>query len=135
MRVLVVDDEADVRKLLKTLLVINGYEVVEAENGLQAFQVAKDRQCDLVITDQIMPLMNGLEVIARLAAERYPARYLLMVDIHLTQVATTGRGRHFGPLLTSRNTSPWICTVPGQWPLPAGRAGKRASLDSLNGGD
>jgi CheY-like chemotaxis protein len=78
MRVLVVDDEADVRKLLRIVLVINGYEVMEAENGLQGLAFAKQYLCDLVITDQIMPVLNGQEMISRLAAERYPARYLLI---------------------------------------------------------
>jgi CheY-like chemotaxis protein len=78
MRVLVVDDEANVRKLLRTLLVTHGYGVVEAENGLEGLQVAKQQPCDLVITDQVMPLLNGLDMISRLAAERYPARYLLI---------------------------------------------------------
>jgi CheY-like chemotaxis protein len=78
MWVLVVDDEANVRKLLRTVLATHGYEVIEAENGLQGLQVAKYRRCDLVITDQIMPLLNGKEMISRLATERYPARYLLI---------------------------------------------------------
>jgi YesN/AraC family two-component response regulator len=78
MRVLIVDDEANVRKLLKTLLVIHGYEVMEAADGLQGLQVAKQKRCDLVIADQIMPLLNGLDMISRLAAERYAARYLLI---------------------------------------------------------
>jgi CheY-like chemotaxis protein len=78
MWVLVVDDEANVRKLLRAVLAVHGYEVIEAENGLQGLQVAKHQRCDLVITDHIMPLMNGQEMISRLAAERYPARYLLI---------------------------------------------------------
>lgn len=78
MRILVVDDEASVRELLKTVLASDGHEVIEAENGFQGLQVAKQQPCDLVITDQIMPVLNGLDMISRLAAERYPARYVLI---------------------------------------------------------
>jgi CheY-like chemotaxis protein len=79
MRTLVVDDEAAVRHFIHTALADRGYEVVEAENGLEALQVTRrDPPCDLVITDEIMPMLSGLELIARLAMERYPARYLLI---------------------------------------------------------
>jgi DNA-binding NarL/FixJ family response regulator len=90
MRVLVVDDEACVRKLLRAVLVVHGYEVIEAENGLQGLQVAKCLPCDLVITDQIMPLLNGLDVISRLATERYPARYLLISGYGVNQGVPPG---------------------------------------------
>lgn len=85
MRVLVVDDEANVRKLLRLVLTRHGYEVLEAENGLQGLQVAKQQRCDLVITDQIMPVLDGLDMISHLAAERYPARYLLISGYGVNQ--------------------------------------------------
>jgi CheY-like chemotaxis protein len=79
MRTLVVDDDAAVRHFIHGALAGRGYDVVVAENGLEALQVARrDPPCDLVITDQMMPMLSGLELIARLAMERYPARYLLI---------------------------------------------------------
>jgi two-component system, cell cycle response regulator CpdR len=90
MRVLVVDDEANVRKLVRTVLVIYGHEVMEAGNGLQGLQLAKEERCDLVITDQLMPLMNGMALIACLATERYPARYLLMSGYSANEGAPPG---------------------------------------------
>jgi YesN/AraC family two-component response regulator len=77
-RVLIVDDEAGIRELICNVLAKKGYETLEAENGLQALELARLCPCDLVITDQVMPGMNGLELIERLRAERYPARYLLI---------------------------------------------------------
>jgi YesN/AraC family two-component response regulator len=90
MRILVVDDEAGVRELLKTVLASFGYEVMEAENGFQGLQVAKQHPYDLVITDQIMPLLNGLDMISCLAAERYPARYLLISGYSANQRVPPG---------------------------------------------
>jgi two-component system, chemotaxis family, chemotaxis protein CheY len=78
MRVLVVDDEACIRQLIRSVLAIKGYEALEAENGLEALEIARRFPCDLVITDQVMPGLDGLSLIARLTAERYPARYLLI---------------------------------------------------------
>jgi two-component system, response regulator, stage 0 sporulation protein F len=78
MRVLVVDDEDGIRELLRTVAAMNGYETLEAENGLQALEIAHRFECDLIITDQEMPCMKGLELIARLTSEGYPARYLLV---------------------------------------------------------
>jgi YesN/AraC family two-component response regulator len=78
MRVLVVDDEAGIRELIRTVVAMKGYETLEAENGLQALEIARRFACDLVITDQEMPCMKGLELIARLTSEGYPASYLLV---------------------------------------------------------
>jgi YesN/AraC family two-component response regulator len=77
-RVLIVDDEAGIRELICNVLAMKGYETLEARNGLEALELARQIPCDLVITDQVMPGMNGLELIARLSAERYPAHYLLI---------------------------------------------------------
>jgi YesN/AraC family two-component response regulator len=77
-RVLIVDDEAGIRELICSVLAMKGYETLEAKNGLQALELARQCPCDLIITDQVMPGMNGLELIEQLSAERYPARYLLI---------------------------------------------------------
>ena len=57
---------------------MQGHEALEAKSGLEALNVARQFSCDLLITDLIMPGMDGLQLIARLTAERYPARYLLI---------------------------------------------------------
>lgn len=62
-KVLVVDDEALMRKLVKDFLVKKDYEVVEAEDGEQALDVFySDKAISLVILDVIMPKMNGWQV-------------------------------------------------------------------------
>ena len=78
MQVLVVANDATIRQIIRTLLAKHRYEVIEAENGLQGWTFARQYSCDLVITDEIMPLMNGREMISHLAAERYAAMYLLI---------------------------------------------------------
>lgn len=61
-RVLVVDDEKQITRMLKTSLQSGGYEVTTAENGVKALEEFTVSRPDLVITDLAMPLMNGLEL-------------------------------------------------------------------------
>ena len=60
--ILVVDDEAQLRRALKSLLAMRGYEVLLAENGAEALALAAERTVDLVILDLAMPGMSGLDV-------------------------------------------------------------------------
>lgn len=61
-KVLVVDDEQDIRKLLRIYLVKQNYHVYEAENGLKAIEVMrKHSDMDLIVMDIMMPEMSGLE--------------------------------------------------------------------------
>lgn len=61
-KVLVVDDEQDIRKLLRIYLVKQHYHVYEAENGLKAIEVMrKHSDMDLIVMDIMMPEMSGLE--------------------------------------------------------------------------
>jgi signal transduction histidine kinase len=80
-RVLVVDDEPGVRKLLARILRQQGYDVFETEDGASALALlnSTNRQMDLVVTDLVMPKMSG----TRLAEEiqtRWPAVKLLFVS-------------------------------------------------------
>ena len=65
-RVLVTEDEADVAMLIRFHLEREGWEVVTAENGLQALGHIREDRPDLLITDVMMPEMNGFELIASL---------------------------------------------------------------------
>jgi diguanylate cyclase (GGDEF)-like protein len=61
-RILVVDDEPDIRDILRILLEGEGFEVEEAENGREALEKIQKRPPDLVITDYVMPEMDGEEL-------------------------------------------------------------------------
>jgi CheY-like chemotaxis protein len=61
--VLIVDDEAQMRKLVRLMLAENGYEVLEASTAMEALRMLKQSAVDLVITDIVMPDMDGLELI------------------------------------------------------------------------
>ena len=61
MRILIVDDEADIRRILRILLEKAKYEVIEAQDGVSAIEcIRNDRSIDLCIMDVMMPNMNGM---------------------------------------------------------------------------
>ena len=66
---LVVDDEPDIRYLLAVILERAGYTVIEAAHGDAALEEVRSSQPLLVITDRMMPVMDGTELIERLRAD------------------------------------------------------------------
>jgi len=65
-RILIVDDEDQMRSMLRQMLKSPGYEISEASNGKIALRLCKDRQTDLIITDLIMPEKEGIETIVEI---------------------------------------------------------------------
>ena len=68
-RVLVVDDEPDLRFLMRRMFEARGYQVDEAVDGLAALELFREVEPDLVITDGEMPRMDGGELIRALRDE------------------------------------------------------------------
>jgi len=64
--VLTVDDSASIRQMVSFTLKSAGYEVIEAVDGMDGLDKAKSRSCNLVLTDQNMPRMDGLSLIKSL---------------------------------------------------------------------
>jgi len=65
-RVLVVDDEIHIVHVVAIKLRNNGYEVLSADNGAEAFELACKERPDIVVTDYQMPVMTGLELVEKL---------------------------------------------------------------------
>ncbi len=68
-RILVVDDEPQITRVLRTSLSSQGYDIRVANDGETALEIMKDWTPDLVITDLSMPNMDGLELCGRLRAK------------------------------------------------------------------
>ena len=62
-RILVVDDEPRMRRFVRMNLDLEGYEVIEADNGLQALEKVRDEMPDLVLLDVAMPELDGFETL------------------------------------------------------------------------
>ncbi len=66
MKILIADDERDIRELIRFTLQFSGYEVITASNGEEAFEAAYSEQPDLILLDVRMPRMTGYEVCIKL---------------------------------------------------------------------
>lgn len=87
--VMVVDDEPDMRHLLRITLELAGYGVVEAAHGEAALEQVRRSPPQIVLTDQMMPRMNGGELIERLRAEE-STKAIPIVMISGTRAAQAG---------------------------------------------
>lgn len=70
-RILVIDDDDDVRTVLREILQSASYETLDARDGTQGLALMQESPCDLVITDVYMPGKDGFETVMELR-ERYP---------------------------------------------------------------
>jgi two-component system response regulator AtoC len=77
-RVLVVDDEENIRLVLRTLLKKHGYDVEVADGGESALKALDSFDPDVILTDVRMPRMGGLDLLATLKAKQHPATVIVM---------------------------------------------------------
>ena len=68
-RILIIDDEPQIRSMLTLMLERDGYEVVEAPDGVEGIKVYRQNPADLIITDLIMPNKDGIGMIIDLKKE------------------------------------------------------------------
>lgn len=79
--VLVVDDEDDIRRLLRRVLTERGFTVVEASRGLEALQAVKDHVPDVILLDAMLPEVHGFEICRRIkGSKRYGHIPIVMVS-------------------------------------------------------
>jgi DNA-binding response OmpR family regulator len=67
--ILIVEDEEHIRRVLEYNLKLDGYEVYMAEDGAAGLQLALEKTPDVILLDWLMPVMNGLQVLAKLKAD------------------------------------------------------------------
>jgi two-component system, cell cycle response regulator DivK len=68
-RILVVEDQADNRQILRDLLTSEGYRVIEAQDGEEGVRAARDERPDLILMDIQLPLLDGYEATRRIKAD------------------------------------------------------------------
>lgn len=79
--ILIVDDEADIRRLLKRVFVEKGHRVIEADRGLLALRMVKEHVPDLLILDAMLPELHGFDIARRLrGSEKYGAIPIIMIS-------------------------------------------------------
>jgi CheY-like chemotaxis protein len=108
-RILIIDDEAELRLILREALEYIGYEVVEAGNGDEGLQHYRAAPPDLIITDMVMPGKGGLETIDELRR----------ADPHVKIIAISGGNRigHLDALdIAKQLGAQWVFRKPFQLP-------------------
>ncbi|MEI9939769.1 MAG: response regulator [Pseudomonadota bacterium] len=79
--ILIIDDEAEIRKMLSRLLSHKGYRVLEAERGHQALRMVKEYAPDLIVLDAMLPEVHGFEIARRIkGSQRYGQIPIIMVS-------------------------------------------------------
>lgn len=79
--ILLVDDEEDIRKLLRRLLIEQGHRVIEADRGLLALRMVKEYTPDLIVLDAMLPELHGFDIAKRIrGSEKYGSIPIIMVS-------------------------------------------------------
>ncbi|HEV3348320.1 MAG TPA: response regulator [Methylomirabilota bacterium] len=88
--VLVVDDEPDIRTVVRSMLTTKGYTVVETGDPQQAIRMATQQAIHLLISDVVMPLMKGTELAKRVQEVSPWTKVLLMSAYKVAEVTISG---------------------------------------------
>jgi two-component system, cell cycle sensor histidine kinase and response regulator CckA len=89
--ILLVDDEEGYRELIARVLTKAGYEVLQAADGLEALSLLERSKIDLVISDILMPALNGYALVARLRA-KWPTMPVILTTGFLPPAKTIMNG-------------------------------------------
>lgn len=96
LRVLIVDDDEPVRGLLRTVLELAGWEVLEAEHGRQALALAKAERPHGIILDVLMPDMDGFDVLAGLRQSEHGRAMAIIMLSSKSRPSDILRGTRLG---------------------------------------
>lgn len=120
-RILIIDDEESALDLLRRILEQEGYEVVAAKNGQEGVGIFRRQQFDLVVTDMVMPVKDGLKTILELR----------QVDPAIPLIAISGGGAIAKErYLNVAGYIEGVCTIP----KPFSRAELLAGIERLLSG-
>lgn len=95
-KIMIVDDAAELREVLRLYLENAGYEVLEAVDGLQALESLKSNSIDLMILDIMMPNMDGFELLVHLDKQEKKRQFPIIFLSARTQVHDKIRGLTLG---------------------------------------
>jgi phosphoserine phosphatase RsbU/P len=92
--VVVADDDQDVRTMLRTLLELDGHEVIEARDGDEAWQLCLDSRPSVVVADIQMPGLTGLQLCRRIRQSKYSPE--IKVIVYTAGMATPEEAKQAG---------------------------------------
>lgn len=89
--ILVVDDEPEVRALVREILTLHGYNVIDTGDPMEARRIAEAQPIHLLLTDVVMPMMNGIELAKRIETTSPTTKVILMSGYSTAAVKGSGR--------------------------------------------
>ena len=92
--VVVADDDQDVRTMLRTLLELDGHEVMEAKDGDEAWRLCMELQPSVVVADIQMPGLDGLQLCRKIRSSEYSAG--IRVIVYTAGMATPEEAKRAG---------------------------------------
>ena len=98
--ILVVDDEREVRALVREVLELHGYTVIDTGDPIEARRIAESQPIHLLLTDVVMPMMSGLELAKRVEEISPATKVLLMSGYETAAVKGSGRALVSKPFRT-----------------------------------
>ena len=96
MTVLVIDDDPVIVKLLRVNFELEGFNVISAGDGREGLEKARNERPDVVISDIMMPTMNGLELVSTLKSDPNTADLPVLLLSAKAQLADVQRGFELG---------------------------------------
>ncbi len=95
-RILLADDEEDIKTVVAMFLEAQGYEVVTAFDGLDALEKVRTEKPDLILLDIMMPVLDGFEVCRRLKENEETAKIPILILSAAAHVESVNRGLKAG---------------------------------------
>jgi two-component system, OmpR family, alkaline phosphatase synthesis response regulator PhoP len=108
-RILVVESEPDIRKLDTEVLRASGYQVDNAKNGLTALQTLNNDRFDLVIVEEDMPKVTGLELVKALRSEDVMTPVILVLGTMPAKESKPNKWREIQAILIKPYTVAELC--------------------------
>jgi len=96
--IMIVEDDSFVMDIYQTKLSQEGYDIVSANNGMEALKKLEDTQCnpDLMLLDIVMPYVDGLEVLKKIKASERLKNIPVILLTNLSQKEEVGQGLSLG---------------------------------------
>lgn len=130
-RILVVEDESSILTALTLLLEMEGYQVAEATNGRQGLELLAGFVPDLIVTDYMMPYMNGLEMVRHLRQD--PVYADVPVILVSAALPATRRGQSWSTSACPSRSPSTSCWLPSSASWPPAEAGAPQAFHPFTG--
>ena len=90
--ILIVEDEIDLRILLKQKLIKNGFTILEADNGEMGLRMALEKHPDIILMDIVMPIMDGLTMLKELRKDEWGKNVTAIILSNLSEAEKVDAG-------------------------------------------